>query len=72
MNKTIIRILFKVKVMAISAEELIFKMKCLIYLAEKLIDVAKHSGSDESKIGEQAQWDLVKETEGIFNKEVEK
>ena len=60
--------------MAISVEELIFKMKSLIYLAEKekLINVAKHLGSDESKIGGQAQWDLVKEIEGIFEKEVEK
>ena len=53
--------------MAISVEELIFKTKSLIYLVEKekLIDVAKHLGSDESKIGKQAQWDLVKEIEGI-------
>ena len=49
-------------------------MKSLIYLAkkEKLVDVAKHSRLDESKIGEQAQCDLVKEIEGIFDKEVEK
>ena len=48
-------------------------MKSLIYLAEteKLVDVAKHLGLDESKIGEQVQWDLVKEIEGIFDKEVE-
>ena len=60
--------------MSISVEELIFKMKSLIYLAEKekLVDVAKHLGLDESKIGEQAQWDLGKEIEGIFDKEVEK
>ena len=60
--------------MSISVEELIFKTKSLIYLAEKekLVDVAKHLGLDESKIGEQAQWDLVKEIEGIFDKEVEK
>ena len=60
--------------MSISVEELIFKTKSLIYLAEKekLLDVAKHLGLDESKIGEQAQWDLVKEIEGIFDKEVEK
>ena len=58
--------------MSISVEELIFKTKSLIYLAEKekLLDVAKHLGLDESKIGEQAQWDLVKEIEGIFDKEV--
>ena len=40
--------------MAISVQELIFKTKSLIYLAEKekLIDVAKHLGLDESKMGD--------------------
>ena len=39
--------------MAIPVEELIFKTKSLIYLAEKekLIDVAKHLGADERNYG---------------------
>ena len=57
-----------------NSEELKFKIRGYLHFAEteKLLEISKHLGLDESKLKDQAGWLIVKEIEKLLEDSVEK
>ena len=57
-----------------NSEELKFKIRDYLHFAEteKLLEISKHLGFDESKLKDQAGWLIVKEIEKLLEESVEK
>ena len=57
-----------------NSEELKFKIRGYLHFAEteKLLEISKHLGFDESKLEDQAGWLIVEEIEKLLEESIKK